>query len=110
MTLDEYQQLAFRTVADKKDVAKMECHALHGLAGEIGELHSIYQKVYQGHHFDVAHAKKEVGDILWFIAEYCSSMGWSMSEVAQLNIEKLKARFPEGFSADRSLNRADGDI
>ena len=47
---------------------------------------------------------------MWFIAEYCSAKGWEMSEVAQLNIEKLKARFPEGFSAERSLNRAKGDI
>ena len=110
MKLDEYQKLAYRTVSHKDNVAAMEYHALHGLSGEVGELHSLYQKVYQGHHFDAAHAKKELGDILWFAAEYCTSMGWSLSEVAKLNIEKLEARFPEGFSAERSLNRAEGDI
>ena len=110
MKLNEYQKLAYRTVADKDNVVAMEFHALHGLAGEVGELHSLYQKSYQGHKFDETHAKKELGDLLWFVAEYCSAKGWEMSEVAQLNIEKLKARFPEGFSAERSLNRADGDI
>ena len=110
MELNEYQKLAMRTVADKNDFMAMEFHALHRMVGEIGELHSLYQKIFQGHKFDETHAKKELGDLMWFIAEYCSAKGWEMSEVAQLNIEKLKARFPEGFSAERSLNRAKGDI
>ena len=110
MELNEYQKLAYRTVADKNDFMAMEFHALHGMVGEIGELHSLYQKIFQGHKFDETHAKKELGDLMWFVAEYCSAKGWEMSEVAQLNIEKLKARFPEGFSAERSLNRAEGDI
>lgn len=109
MNFNEYQQLAFRTVAQTHNTS-MELHALHGMVGEIGELHSLYQKVFQGHDFDKNHAKKELGDLLWFIAEYCSAMGWNMSDVAQLNIDKLKARFPEGFEVDKSLNRAEGDI
>lgn len=109
MNFNEYQQLAFRTVAQTYNVS-MELHALHGMVGEIGELHSLYQKTFQGHEFDNNHAKKELGDLLWFIAEYCSAMGWDMADVAQLNIDKLKARFPEGFEVDKSLNRAEGDI
>lgn len=109
MNINDYQIMAFRTVA-QKDAVSMELHALHGMVGEIGELHSLYQKNFQGHKFDKLHAKKELGDLLWFIAEYCSAMGWSMSDVAQMNIDKLKARFPEGFEADKSLNRAEGDI
>lgn len=109
MNFNEYQKLAYRTVSCDDTIA-MEFHALHGMVGEIGELHSLYQKSYQGHEFDETHAKKELGDLLWFIAEYCSSQGWEMDEIAQMNIEKLKARFPEGFSAERSLNRAEGDI
>ena len=63
MTGNEYQKLAERTM-DFKNLtpAELEMHALHGMVGEIGELHSIYQKVYQGHHFDDVHAMKEVGD------------------------------------------------
>ncbi len=109
MDFNKYQELAGRTIANKHKGA-MELHALHGMVGEIGELHSLYQKNFQGHHFDVEHAKKELGDLLWFVAEYCSAMGWNMSDVAQLNIDKLKARFPDGFEAERSLNRKAGDI
>lgn len=85
-------------------------HALHGMVGEIGEIHSIYQKEYQGHEIDDEHLKKEVGDLLWFVAEYCTVKGWSLDEVAALNIEKLKARYPEGFDVEHSLHRKEGDI
>ena len=106
----EYQKLAARTI--NKDLMKgdMVMHALHGLVGEVGELHSLYQKIYQGHDFDEDHAKKEVGDLIWFVAEYCTAMGWDLDEVMELNITKLKARYPEGFEAEKSLNRAEGDI
>lgn len=110
MDMTDYQMLAYRTIANPNDSTAMEFHALHGMVGEIGELHSLYQKIHQGHGFDENHAKKELGDLLWFVAEYCSAMGWSLSDVAQMNIDKLKARFPDGFEANRSLNRAKGDI
>lgn len=110
MTGNEYQELASRTINnDLTDMGK-ELHALHGMSGEVGEIHSLYQKVYQGHGIDDEHLKKEVGDLLWFIAEFCTSKGWTLEEVMELNIEKLKARFPEGFEAEKSLHRAEGDI
>jgi NTP pyrophosphatase (non-canonical NTP hydrolase) len=110
VTINEYQKLAARTInQDLSDHGK-EFHALHGMIGEIGELHSIYQKVYQGHQFELEHAKKELGDLLWFIAEYCTANNWTLEEVMQLNIDKLRARYPEGFDSERSINRAAGDI
>jgi len=110
MTGNEYQHLAARTIGANMNAVKQEKHALHGMVGEIGELHSLYQKKYQGHAFDEEHAKKELGDLLWFVAEYCTSMGWTLEDVMQLNIDKLIARYPEGFQAERSLHRAVGDI
>ena len=67
---NEYQDLAARTINPEYDNDGIMHHALHGMVGEIGELHSIYQKTYQGHELDTLHAKKELGDLLWFIAEY----------------------------------------
>ena len=110
MTLNEYQKLAARTINPELVPSQQELHALHGMVGEIGEIHSLYQKIYQGHLPDVAHLEKELGDLLWFIAEYCTAMGWDMDDVARLNIDKLRARFPEGFDVDKSLHRAVGDI
>lgn len=110
MTINEYQQLAARTINRNLKAADQGKHALFGMASEVGELHGIYQKRYQGHDFDEEHAKKECGDLLWFIAEYCTAHGWTMDEIAQLNVDKLKARYPEGFKPEQSLNRKEGDI
>lgn len=85
-------------------------HALHGMVGEIGEIHSIYQKMYQGRAFEVDHVKKEFGDLLWFIAEYCTAKGWSLDDIMRMNIDKLKERYPDGFKAEQSLHRKAGDI
>lgn len=110
MTFAEYQQAAARTIRDDMMESEVESHALHGMVAEIGELHGLYQKVYQGHAAEDVHLKKELGDLLWFIAEYCTACGWDLGEVAQMNIDKLKARYPEGFSTERSLHRKAGDI
>lgn len=110
MTGNEYQVLAVRTINEDLTPKGQRTHALHGMVGEIGELHSLYQKLYQGHKFDEEHAKKEVGDLLWFVAEYCTSNGWNLDDIMQMNIDKLKARFPEGFEAEKSLHRAEGDV
>lgn len=110
MTGNEYQRLAARTIDSNMNAIQQEKHALHGMVAEIGELHSIYQKKYQGHDFDDLHAEIEVGDLLWFVAEYCTAMNWDLEDVMQLNIDKLIARYPAGFEAERSLHRAVGDI
>lgn len=110
MTGNEYQKLAARTINKKLNMTDQMYHALFGMVGEIGEIHSIFQKRYQGHQIDIGHVKKEVGDLLWFVAELCTAMGWDLDDVMQLNIDKLKARYPEGFEAENSLHRKAGDI
>lgn len=105
-----YQQTAARTINKDLYPEEIEMHALHGMAGEIGELHSLYQKAFQGHKFDEEHAKKELGDLLWFIAEYCTVMNWDLADVMLTNLGKLAARFPDGFEAEKSLNRDPKDI
>lgn len=111
MTGNEYQKLASRTMGVNWEPTTYEHHALHGMVGEIGELHSIYQKMYQGHkEIGYDHFKKELGDLLWFVAEYCTAMGWNLEDIMQMNIDKLKARYPDGFDPEHSLHRAEGDI
>ena len=120
MTPNEYQKLAMRTcnfdynspnlmVAYTESV-NMKRHAVFGLCSEAGEVASIFQKEYQGHRVDSEHLKKEIGDCLWMIAELCSVHGFELEDVMELNIQKLKERYPEGFDPERSLHRAEGDI
>ena len=110
MLANEYQKLAARTMNGKLQPIEQEMHALHGMISEIGEIHGIYQKEYQGHKIDEKHLKKELGDLMWFIAEYCTANGWELEEIMQGNIDKLLARSPNGFEAEKSLHRAKDDI
>ena len=107
MTLDEFQYLAARTINNKLNFQDTLLHALHGLSAEIGELHGIYQKYFQGHEINQDDLRKECGDILWMLCEYLTACGWSLEEIAQENIDKLRKRYPDGFSAERSVNRTE---
>ena len=110
MSARRYQQLAARTIGKTMKADEVEAHALHGMVGELGEIHSIYQKKYQGHGFDRNHVKSELGDLLWFCAELCTVMGWDMADVMSENIKKLEKRYPSGFEEEKSLHRKAGDV
>lgn len=105
MEMDEYQILAARTINRNLTKEEILRHSLFEMCGELGEIHSIYQKVYQGHQIKVEDLKLEVGDLLWGIAEFCTVNGWSLENVCQMNVDKLKKRYPEGFAEERSLDR-----
>ena len=105
MTFEEYQALARRTQNRELNGHQRQQHALHGLASEVGEIHAHYQKIYQGHALNLDGVVGELGDLLWFCAEMCDTLGVSMESVACSNIEKLKRRYPEGFDAEHSLHR-----
>ena len=110
MTGNEYQKLAMRTCNVNDNKVNMLRHGVFGLASEAGEVAGLLQKVYQGHEFDDEHMKKELGDCMWMIAEICTAFDFSLDDVMQTNIDKLKARYPDGFDPDKSLHRKDGDV
>lgn len=112
MTGNEYQALALRTcdMFKKGKTNDMLLHAVFGLNAEAGEVAGIFQKEYQGHIFDRRHLEKELGDCLWMIAEAASAVDLTLEQIMETNIEKLKARYPNGFEAEKSLHRKPGDI
>lgn len=77
-----------------------------GLAGESGELIDALKKwVAHGHELNLTHVEKELGDILWYVAEIATVLDLKLSDIAEKNQDKLAARYPEGFSTERSRNR-----
>lgn len=115
MSGNEYQKLAMRTcnLSNCKQsimFSDILCHGVFGLASEAGEVAGLLQKVYQGHKFDKEHMKKELGDCMWMIAEICTALDFSLDDVMQTNIDKLKARYPDGFDPEKSLHRKEGDV
>lgn len=108
MTINEYQKLAMTTLnpaLDRKDVL---INGVMGLCGESGEAIDIVKKwLAQGHELDREKLKKELGDIAWYLAETATALDFSLEDVLQSNLNKLKKRYPEGFEVQRSVDRKD---
>lgn len=114
MRFHDYQEEAKRTLNFKPDwhpeyPRKLAVLGL-GLAGEAGEVVEHIKKfVGHGHELNREHVKKELGDVLWYLAAVASQCGLRLDDVAAANIAKLRARYPNGFSHDDSRNRKDGE-
>ena len=108
MTIREYQSLAMRTLNPELSRKDVLINAVMGLCGESGECIDIVKKwLAQGHELDKATLAKELGDVAWYLAEAATALEIPLEDILAANIEKLKQRFPEGFSAEASVNRAD---
>tara|TARA_R100001460_G_scaffold61768_1_gene101904 strand:- start:467 stop:871 length:405 start_codon:yes stop_codon:yes gene_type:complete len=85
-----------------------------GISAEGGEFAEIVKKcIFQGKPMDDEaqyHMKRELGDIMWYIAQACIALSISLEDVLDTNIQKLEARYPDGFEAFRSEHRKEGDI
>ena len=106
MTINEYQTLAMTTLNPelrKKDVL---INGVMGLCGESGEAIDIVKKhLAQGHELDREKLIKELGDIAWYLAETAYALDVDLETVLQGNIDKLKARYPQGFDKEKSIHR-----
>ena len=113
MTLNEYQKEAMRTVSGIVEInsENLMLQGAMGLNGEAGEVIDILKKyMFQGHDLDKYHVAKECGDCLWYLAILAKGAGYTLDEIAEMNKAKLRNRYPDGFEADKSLHRAEGDI
>ena len=100
--------------AEDADVCKLLTAAL-GLTAESGEFTEVVKKIIlQGKPYNkdnVFHMKRELGDICWYIAQACMALDTSFDEIIEMNVDKLKARYPGGeFNVHKSENRKDGDV
>lgn len=106
MTGKEYQRLAMTTLNPQLSKKDMLINAVMGLCGESGEAIDIVKKhLHQGHQLDKEKLIKELGDIAWYLAEAAYALDTDLDTVFEGNIAKLKARYPEGFDTERSVNR-----
>jgi NTP pyrophosphatase (non-canonical NTP hydrolase) len=107
MDANDYQRLALRTEAPGRAQRDRLLNAALGLAGEAGEFaDSVKKYAYHAHALDEAALRKELGDVLWYVALACDTLGLQLSDVMAENVEKLRRRYPEGFSPERSINRS----
>lgn len=105
MTIDDYQTAAMRTAPHLSDDELIE-NAAMGLNGEAGELIDHIKKYkFQGHSFDRDYVAKELGDIAWYLAIGAFALDLPLETILEMNVNKLKQRYPDGFTVERSINR-----
>ena len=86
-----------------------------GMSAESGEFTEIVKKmIFQGkpvNEENLFHLKRELGDVMWYVAQACMALDSSFDEIVEMNVEKLKKRYPGGeFDVHKSENRAKGDL
>ena len=93
--------------------SRLLCAAI-GLAGEVGEFNEIIKKaLFQGRELNedtITHMKKELGDVMWYGAQGCMALNTTIDEIIDMNEEKLRERFPDGFNKQSNENRKEGDV
>ena len=110
MTINEYQKEALRTANVATQDLPLLINGVLGLVGEAGECADIVKKGYfQGHPICTNHLAKELGDVAWYLAVTAHAIGYDLESILQGNVDKLRSRYPDGFTAWRSLHRKAGD-
>ncbi len=111
MTSNDYQQAALRTAPKDLPPDKLLLNGLMGLNGEAGECIDILKKhLFQRHELDREHIAKELGDVAWYLALSAEAIGYDLETIMRMNVDKLRARYPDGFDTEHSLHRATNDI
>lgn len=107
MDFNEYQALAKRTAPDGNKKNNYVNFAL-GISGEAGETTDLIKKhIFHGHYLDRDELIKELGDVLWYLSNLATTANIQLNEVATLNVEKLKKRYPNGFNVKDSIKHVD---
>lgn len=110
MTGNEYQKAALRT-ANAKYNEDLLVNGVMGLCGESGECVDMVKKfLFQNHDLDKEHLAKELGDVAWYLAVSAHAIDYDLDTIFQMNVDKLWARYPNGFDTEHSLHRKEGDV
>jgi len=109
-----FRRMTDLEVEQDADVPRLLTAAL-GLSAESGEFTEVIKKIIlQGKPYNkenIFHLKRELGDICWYLAQACMALDTTFDEIIEMNVEKLKARYPGGeFDVRKSENRVDGDV
>ena len=102
MDLKEYQELAKKTakIFDNKEKEILTWGL--GITGEAGDVASCIKKTFAHNNNQEAGIRENLGDTLWYSAMICNFFGWNFDEVLEENVEKLKKRYPQGFTTEKA--------
>lgn len=110
MKLNDYQKQALTTVISSNDDFKDVLHWVLGLNGEAGEAAEKVKKIIRDKGGKISdedrkELAKELGDVLWYLAVFAHDLGFTLEDVAQNNLDKLKSRKDRGVLTGSGDNR-----
>jgi NTP pyrophosphatase (non-canonical NTP hydrolase) len=105
MDIKEYSEKASRTLASTLPYLN-NLHMILGMVTETGELADIFKKdLAYGKSIDWVNAQEEIGDLMWYIANFCNMNNFDLEAIMENNIKKLQTRYPEKFTQQDAINR-----
>jgi NTP pyrophosphatase (non-canonical NTP hydrolase) len=106
MDIKEYCSLTGNTRSDLENEQMDNFHMLMGMMTEVGELVDVFKKnMAYGKEIDWVNVREELGDLMWYVSEFCNINGFYLEDILENNIEKLRTRYPEKFDSDKAINR-----
>lgn len=106
MRMYEYQSSVHRTMNEEAGELESLTNYSMGLAGETGEvLEHLKKGLFHGHDINTEEMEKELGDVLWYLTALATELNLSLEDIAERNVRKLQARYPDGFDAELSQKR-----
>jgi NTP pyrophosphatase (non-canonical NTP hydrolase) len=106
MNIRDYMKKAARTDAPLGSAREHDIHMVMGMVTEAGELADVFKKeLAYKKEIDWINVTEELGDMMWYIANFCNYRNINLEDVMEKNIQKLTARYPERFTQDKANNR-----
>ena len=106
MNYKEYQKEAARTCAKLPRDSDNNIHMILGMQTETAELSDVFKKhLAYSKPIDWVNVEEEIGDLIFYVANFCTMNAIDLEQVMQTNINKLRARYPEKFTQENALNR-----
>ncbi len=106
MNWNEYVDKASRTDADLQTKDLHDIHMVMGMSTEVGEILDVFKKkLAYNKNIDWINVKEEIGDLMWYVANFCRTNNFDLYKILETNIEKLEARYPEKFTQDKAIFR-----
>lgn len=106
MKMHDYQSSVHRTMSAEENTRENLANYSMGLAGEAGEvIEHLKKAIFHGHDVDTEELEKELGDVFWYLTALATELDLSLEDIADRNVRKLQARYPDGFDAELSQKR-----
>jgi NTP pyrophosphatase (non-canonical NTP hydrolase) len=106
LDIKTYTEKSSRTCANLPSKQLDNLHMTMGMVTEVGELIDVFKKdLAYDKPFDWVNVKEEVGDLMWYVANFCRINNLDLEEILQINIDKLTTRYPEKFDVHKANNR-----